>query len=207
MDLFVSSGSTGTKVSCTMDIFFKQDKGDPDGGKSLLVNKKIKSIYEVDKPCSVIKKRPKKRLLKFVDPGELSNVLKGQPNGLSLKPTGLINKQVYSFDNNKLVTEEEMFLAGNVLCGKQSSDYDFGIIWNNIRFWDNMESNVGEKLWNAILILGVISPIFEKGYKKKIDEMERVDKKRKKGGKVNTQHFVVIIGSLNVRGAGILVKR
>lgn len=47
----------------------------------------------------------------------------------------------------------------------------FNVCQGNFSFWDNLESNVGEKVWKVISNLVIVSKDKSRYYKKKISEM------------------------------------
>lgn len=62
--------------------------------------------------------------------------------------------------------EENCFSGGSILWFESTTDSDMR--QGNFRFWDNLESNVGYKVWKAISNLGIVSKGNNKDYKKKI---------------------------------------
>lgn len=55
----------------------------------------------------------------------------------------------------------------------------------NFKFWDNLESNVGDKVWSAITNLGLVAKDKKKDfYSMRIAEMETKDKTRFNGKKM-----------------------
>ncbi|XP_058746989.1 uncharacterized protein LOC131619974 [Vicia villosa] len=48
----------------------------------------------------------------------------------------------------------------------------------NNRFWENVDTNIGNKTWQAISNMGVVSSNINIDYQKKIEEMEMLDKAR-----------------------------
>lgn len=69
---------------------------------------------------------------------------------------------------------DDSYSAGIILCCNPALDSD--VRHCNFIFWDNLESNVGKKVWNVISNLGVVSKDNNKDYSKKIAEMEAKDK-------------------------------
>lgn len=69
---------------------------------------------------------------------------------------------------------EEDFSAGIVLCSDPIEDED--MVNYNFRSWENMESNIGMKTWNAISNLGFVSRGTTRDYRRKIEEMKKRDK-------------------------------
>lgn len=72
---------------------------------------------------------------------------------------------------------EDRYSGGSILCF--DSIKDSNVRQGNVRFWDNMDSNVRDKVWKKISKLGVVAKDKAKDYNKKIAEMERNDKERR----------------------------
>lgn len=78
--------------------------------------------------------------------------------------------------------EEERFYGGSALCCESVTNLD--VRQGNVRFWDNMESKVDDKVWEAISKLGVVDKDKVRDYSKKIVDMENSDKEIMKNWKV-----------------------
>lgn len=66
------------------------------------------------------------------------------------------------------------YSTGTILCSDPTSNSDVRIC--NFIFWDNLESNVRDKVWNVISNLGVVVMDKKKDYSKRIVELEVEDK-------------------------------
>lgn len=78
--------------------------------------------------------------------------------------------------------EDSGFSAGTILCGYSLLDED--LAQGNIRFHDNLGSNVGNKIWSTISKLGVVFDGKERDFVKNIEDLESQDKVKQKGKKV-----------------------
>ncbi|KAI5432555.1 hypothetical protein KIW84_020027 [Lathyrus oleraceus] len=76
-----------------------------------------------------------------------------------------------------------------------------------IGFWDNLESNVWDTVWNAISNLEVVVRDKNKDYPKRIVKLEAQDKVRASGKRESKKWCIMIIGSLNNHGGGNMSKR
>lgn len=72
---------------------------------------------------------------------------------------------IISVRQKTCLEEEDRFYGGSILWCNSISDSD---VRQRNRFWDNMESNVGEKVWKAISMLGIVTKDKAKDYRKKI---------------------------------------
>lgn len=134
--------------------------------------------------------RPNKRVLGLVelevetlfeDPIELFyqpsffDILKKQ-KALCLSSSSLHNTS----DRGRLEGADS-YLVGTILCCDPTSDSD--VRHCNSRFWENLDSNIGDKVWNEISNLGVVAMDKKKDYSKKISDIEAKDKVRNQGKK------------------------
>ncbi|XP_050888506.1 uncharacterized protein LOC127093605 [Lathyrus oleraceus] len=68
----------------------------------------------------------------------------------------------------------DSYSVGTILCCDPTSDSD--VRHCNFRFWENLDSNIGDKVWNGISNLGVVAMDKKKDYSKKISDIEAKDK-------------------------------
>lgn len=80
-------------------------------------------------------------------------------------------------------SESNNFPGGTILHCDNLSDSD--VVQGNFRFWDQINSNVGEKLARIISNIGVLLNDGTKDYSKKILELENGDRKKKVGKKAS----------------------
>lgn len=171
-----SQESKGTKVSCSIDTFFKPKKKVV---SSINMGNKTKSVYDVSGPSRSKKSKPKKRSLR-------NTSSEAQPNSPQV-PGPLMGhndaqpKFVASIRNSE---EDEIFSTWIILCSDPISDTD--VVHCNGRFWNNVEPNVGEKVWKAITNLGIKATDVRRD-NQKIDLMEKLAREQEEGLKESTK--------------------
>lgn len=62
------------------------------------------------------------------------------------------------------------------------------IVRSNFRIRDNLDLNIGDKIWKSISNLGVVMEDSNKDYKKILIEMEKKDRTRNEGRKVQSNN-------------------
>lgn len=138
-----------------------------------LVKRKVKKMVEVKSLCGPRtgkKNRLKKRSFLIMD-NESSSLPNGSSGPIQLaKPDNFLRfsqlseSLKLSLENNQ--SEGNIFSGGAILCCDHVSDSD--VVQGNFRFWDHLESNIGEKLVKIISNIGVMANGGEKDYRKKI---------------------------------------
>lgn len=101
---------------------------------------KEKSIYEIGGPLSVKKKMPKKRTVKPFAYGFAC---------VTNSPVEQLDDSSGTYVYKEAVEEDNEFSGEVILCSDPISNLD--VIHCNNRFLDNIESNMGKKLWKTIL--------------------------------------------------------
>ncbi|CAI8607977.1 unnamed protein product [Vicia faba] len=99
----------------------------------------------------------------------------------------LVHKDVNAnetFSPNLSTSAGQICRSVSVIYGDQNENSD--ICRNNVKQWDYLDNNVGNRLWLAIAALGVVDLEGKKNYVNRIEELERADKKRKVVGKANS---------------------
>lgn len=134
--------------------------------------------------------RPKKRVLGLVDPMVSTSKL-DRIESLSIRYFLDIlkkHKPIPFSSSFMLITPKPdiqegagSYSTGTILCCEPTSNSD--VFHRNFRFWENLESNVKDKVQKAISNLGVVAKDNKKDYSKKITDIKAKDKEIKKGNK------------------------
>lgn len=113
--------------------------------------------------------------IEFFSQPSIFDILKKQ-KALCLSSSSLHN----TFDRGRSEGADS-YSSETILCCDPTSDSD--VRHCNFRFWENLDSNIGDKVWNGISNLGIVAMDKRKDYSKKISDIEAKDKVRNQGKK------------------------